>query len=384
MFHRLGPVDFTCPCLLSHITVCSNITVVHICVYYFPYCSAHCASLSPYSSLSSSTPALLPISERAVSAIAIQLLTPNSSRQDLPQSTSMPVMVSTTTQPPVTEPSVSVTTKSSPSAAPREPTINEEDGPLSLHLGQAPSDSGPHLDSPVEVEQQLATPPTMITTVPTPDTSLVQSVAQQTSDMDNDEASLMVALRPSSNHRTMSVESSVSSTCSEDYHSAPSSLQEDEVIPAAQESKGVHGSESLVGPKLQRSVSCEKCLLEKLREDERMMAKLQLETSQLQAAYESNIKKLLKKSNSLQSELYELKYSLHQHQIANDEWQRHCEGLTLTNIRLAAENRQLQQELRTVKVDAYDKTMAFEQERSKTHQCPRCNAEFYYPRPSCI
>ena len=293
----------------------------------------------------------------------------------------MPVVVSTTTEARETE-SSGAATKSSPSAAPREPPINEEDGPLSLCLDRAPSDSGPHSDGPVEAEQQLATPPTMITTMPTPDTSLIQSIAQRPSDSDDDDASLLVALRPSTNYRTMSVESSVSTTCSEDFHSAPTSLQEDEIMPAAQESDDAHGNESLVGPKLQRSVSCEKCLLEKLREDERMIAKLQLETSQLQAAYESNIKKLLTKSNSLQSELYELKYSLHKHQVANDEWQRHCEELRLANIRLTADNRRLQQELCTVKVNAYDKMVAFEQERSKNHQCPCCNAEFYYP--SCI
>ena len=226
-------------------------------------------------------------------------------------------------------------------------------------------------ETTLEVPTASVIPPTPSSPKPSIDARI-----QQQSDFDDSDDSGL-NLKIGETMRSLSIESS-SSSCSHDFHSLESDSEE-----VVQESDSTHDGTS--GKKLHRSVSCEKCLKKMLRKRKEEIDEMEIEKSRvqldydlLQAACKSKIDKLYKDSSALQNEVYELTITLQHYGTENNELHQRNSNLLATNTALKDENCQLKDDLKGVKADAYDMTVALRSERSKSHRCPTCESEFTY------
>lgn len=188
--------------------------------------------------------------------------------------------------------------------------------------------------------------------------------------------------------RTPSVESS-GSTCSHDMPSLSSWLESDCEVDSEPSVQGVtqeidSSEDSPLSPshKLRRSTSCEKCLKKALRnkitEMEKKFSEARLDDTRAKAALESNNNKLRQETKDLQVKVYGLHCALEQHQLGSQVLRRHSNDLVVGIKQRDDEIARLTNEVKEVKIDAYDMGRALKNEKAKLHRCPTCNIEFIY------
>ena len=240
--------------------------------------------------------------------------------------------------------------------------------------------------------------PSLQTITLTPMTSVHPSAACPPDSDAEDQPSAVVALRPHkplADTRLLSLGSSISSTSSQDYHTPPSSPEIEREFNPTQESEGSQ-EQAVEAEGLQRlssTSSCKHCsvLKQQVEQVNDMYLALKLQHSVELSAHSKHEEKLIEEIDSERKEKYELQLRLEEHQeiVRNFNKQNYDLHLVLRQHKdfismLQNKVAELNQELKDVKVDAYDKGRALEQMRQYESQldmlgklpCPEYEHQF--------